>query len=453
MKRILISLAIVAAGSAVCLTVLAARYEPTIRPGVFAGPLDVGGLTPQEARKKLRLWWLTEKVKPLTAEVESGKAKALETTASKVGLMIDDAATVAPLPLDDFWGIVGRTVSRSSPSASRFDLKLKPSGVKAEFLQTYVRESLGEPKPARVTLKDGLIVREPEISGYEIDSDGMPGAVLEALQAGGQFVIPIKEAPKRIPDEALAKITQVMAEYKTKFPVSQTSRNANLRLASGKLDGTVLMPGEEFSFNEIVGRRTIEQGYKMAGVYRNGKHDLGVGGGICQVSGTLYNAALLANLDIEQRSNHSMPVAYLPVGRDATVDYGTLDLRFKNPYDFPIAISSSFRPGMLAFQVLGIKDPGMEVTILVTDHSSWSRGVKYVEDPNLPPGKEKVIEKGSNGHSAKTWRVVKRNGVEVSRELISRSRYAGGVKIIARSPADEPPIVTPAKLSNDESGF
>jgi vancomycin resistance protein YoaR len=312
-------------------------------------------------------------------------------------------------------------------------MRFRESGNGGEVLEQHVASSIGGKRPARVRLIDGSIVREAEVSGYGVDRSRLGTSLVLALSRGGVLEVPLMEAPKRLPDSELAKINDVVSEYSTSFPRSQTSRNANLRLASERLDGVVLMPGEVFSFNETVGERTVRDGFRLAGVYRNGRHDVGIGGGICQVSGTLYNAILLSNAKIVQRRNHSMPVPYLSVGRDATVDWGKIDLQFQNSFDHPIAISSSFEPGKLTFRILGQKDPTLSVKIVTADHRSWGRGVKYVHDGSLQPGKSKVIEKGSSGHSVLTYRVVLKNGVEVSRELLGRSQYPGGVRIVARN--------------------
>jgi vancomycin resistance protein YoaR len=170
------------------------------------------------------------------------------------------------------------------------------------------------------------------------------------------------------------------------------------------------------------------------------------------VSGTLYNAVLLANLKVKHRENHSMPVAYLPVGRDATVDYGTKDLRFENSTDHPIAIYSSYVTGRLTFGVLGLKEPGLSVEIVTSGHKSWSRGIQYVTDKTLPPGKTKVVEKGASGHQIDTYRVVKKDGVEVKREYLGRSHYAGGVRIIARGPAAAVPTPGPVNVPPPATG-
>jgi vancomycin resistance protein YoaR len=158
---------------------------------------------------------------------------------------------------------------------------------------------------------------------------------------------------------------------------------------------------------------------------------MGVGGGICQVSSTLYNASLFADLQIVQRHNHSMPVAYLPVGRDATVDYGSLDLELKNNLSTPIALNSDYKAGTLTFRVLGKKDPGLAIKIESSDSQTWSGPVKTVMDPKIPIGQKKILEKGSSGRSIHTYRVVYKDGKEIARESLGRSLYKGGERVIA----------------------
>lgn len=435
MKRFFVGFTFVAAGGAIALLLMASRYESKIRPGTRVGIVDVGGLVPADAAKKLRVWWESEKLREVSLTVKSGRKPPLKTTVSKLGVRLDDQGSVSELPMDDFWVSTARTLSQGEPISKKYEPKLKLDEAAAKRIDAYVKESVGDPKPATVSYKDGVIVRMPEVSGFSVDQESFLPAIIEGLRSDGNIQIPIQEAPKKIPDDVLATITDVISEYSTNFPRGQVSRNTNLRLASSKIDGKILMPGEVFSFNQTVGQRTIEDGYKLAGIYRNGKHDIGLAGGICQVSGTLYNAALLANLKIKERRNHSMPVAYLPVGRDATVDYGSADLKFINSTDHPIAIYSKFVTGRLTFGVLGKKEPGLQVKLATTDHKSWSRGVQYVVDKNLSPGKTKVVEKGSSGHSINVYRIVLKNGVEVAREFLGHSKYAGGVRIVARGPA------------------
>jgi len=423
------------------LTLIAARYEPVIRPNITFGKIDVGGLTREEAKKKLRVWWEMEKSTPLTLTSSVLKRQPPETTAVGLGLGVDDEATAAQVALEDFWEMVGRQVGLEDAPAKSYPIQFKWDSTKSKSLITFVNDQVEAPKRASVKYGGGRFSREKESAGFELDVDRMRETVLVALESGGKAELPITEAPKRVSDEALEAIDEVRTSYTTSFSTGKVTRCSNIRLASSIIDGVVLMPGDRFSFNDTVGRRTQKNGFKIAGVYKNGKHDVDVGGGICQVSTTLYNAALLSNLKIVERSNHSMPVPYVPLGRDATVDYGSHDLVLENNLDMPIAISSQYAPGKLTFAILGKKDLGLSVKIVASGHRSWSRGVKYEHNGSLPYGKSIVTEKGSSGHSCSTTRLVYRDGKLVSREPLGQSYYNGAVRIIAKNMKATAPTV------------
>jgi vancomycin resistance protein YoaR len=281
----------------------------------------------------------------------------------------------------------------------------------------------------------------------------LSAAVVVALERDKVLDLPLQEAPKLVPDEQLAEIKEVVAEFTTRFSAGNRPRAANLKLASSLINGVVLAPGEQFSFNQTVGQRTTRRGFRVAGIYANGRHDTGVGGGICQVSTTLYNAALLSNMHIVKKSNHSMPVPYVPVGRDATVNWGAQDLVLRNNYETPIALSSTYEPGRLTFRVLGKKQPGLSVKIERTGLRSWRSGVKTVVDGSLAPGRRRVIEGGSSGFSVHTHRLVFKDGKLVKKEPLGRSHYPGGSTIIAIGPARKAPPVTAPPVQDSGTGY
>jgi len=443
MKKFLFGALVVVVGAGVSLTVMAARFVPSIRPNTLIGVVPVGGLTKEEAAKKLRLWWETEKLRELTLTSDKIQKPIPSMTPGKLGIVLDDEASVAQCELRDFWESAQATVTGGGAPTQKLPLKFKNVGASFDSLKQLVKGAIGTPRPARVTFEGGLVKREQEVTSYQLDTEKLPDVVVTAMEGDGTVQLPIEEAPKHVPDAELEKIHDVVSEFSTHFPAYQSSRNTNIRLASAALNGSVLMPGDRLSFNTTVGRRTAQGGYKVAPVLKNGKHDTGIGGGICQVSTTLYNASLLADLKIVTRNNHSIPSVYVPVGRDATVDYGSLDLVIENSQKDPIAISSSYANGQITFRILGVKDPGRVVKIETAGHKSWGNGVKTVVDHSLPPGKTKVVEKGSAGHSITTFRIVYENGVEVKRETLNHSVYRGSPRIIASGGAKKPatPVV------------
>lgn len=444
MKKFLIGALVVVVGSGVSLTVVAARYVSTIRPNSQIGMVPVGGLTKEEAAKKLRIWWESQRTNELTLVCDKVQKPLPKMTPGKLGITLDDEASVAQCEMRDFWNSAQDTVTGGGKyDTQKLSLKFKSATANVEALKKMVKEAIGDLRPARVTFEGGMINRQPEVTQFQLDTEKLPEAVVAALENDGKVELPITEAPKRIPDEELAKITDVVSEYSTRFPAYQTSRNTNIRLASAALNGQVLMPGDKLSFNGTVGRRTVQGGYRLAPVLKNGTHDTGIGGGICQVSTTMYNASLLADLKIVTRNNHSIPSVYVPVGRDATVDYGTLDLVIENNMKTPIAVVSTFESGKLTFRILGQKDTTKVVKITTSGHSSWGNGVKTVIDRSLPPGKTKIVERGSSGHAITTYRIVYENGVEVRRDTLNHSVYRGSPRIIATNPA-RPASVAPA---------
>jgi len=419
---------------------MAFKFEPRIVPNTVVGIVPVGGLTKPEAARKLRIWWESVKGSSLLLSSRLLNGKTLSYKFSELGIRLDDEASVEPLPMDDMWERAKAAVSSESPETKRFEVVLRMRDDALPRLREEIENLVGGRRPARVFYDKGQFLRVPEVAGVTLDEEAFKKLIPEAVTSGQPIEIPLVESEKKVPDDQLDLITEVVSEFSTRFPVRQTSRNANLKAASAKINGIVLAPGERFSFNEAVGRRTLKNGFKIAGVYKNGRHDLGVGGGICQVSSTLYNAALFANLKIVRRQNHSMPVAYLPVGRDATVDYGAIDLVFENSYDTPIAINSVFAPGRLTFRILGKKDPSLSIKIHNEGHQSWNPGAKTIVDKTLPAGKRKVVEKGSLGHSVKTYRLVYRDGKMVKKEYLGRSHYKGGVRITAIGANPKPAV-------------
>ena len=193
----------------------------------------------------------------------------------------------------------------------------------------------------------------------------------------------------------------LLSTFSTNYNANQTNRTTNLRLAANKINGTVLMPGQTFSYNKVVGNRTTAAGYKEAGTYVNGQIVDGVGGGICQITTTLYNAVLYANLDIVQRTNHQFIPSYSTASRDATVVYGAIDFQFKNNREYPIKIYCSVSGGVAKCNIFGVKtanDYEVQLTSRITSTTS-------------------------NAIYSEAYKILKKNGTVVSTTLLSKDKY------------------------------
>lgn len=255
-----------------------------------------------------------------------------------------------------------------------------------------------------------------------------------------EYVIPLKII---VPDKTLSDLGEEafpdkLSEYSTIFDSSNRNRSNNLAISAEKIDGTIIMPGETFSYNQTVGERTIAAGYKEAGAYAGGMVVQDVGGGICQTSSTLYNAALLANLEIVDRSNHQFLTSYVDASRDATVAWGSIDFQFKNTRTYPIKIEASAKNGVCEMAIYGIKeDKEYEVVIESEVLSYIPFTTKYENDDSLEEGEEVVEQSGYTGCTSEAYKILKLNGKVVSKTLLSKDTYDPMTRIIRRGTKKE----------------
>lgn len=239
-----------------------------------------------------------------------------------------------------------------------------------------------------------------------------------------QFDLKITKASKTIKDLGTEAFPYLISSFSTRYDASNTNRSTNLRIAAEKINGTVLLPGEVFSYNKTVGKRTVEEGYKDAKIYADGGVVDGLAGGICQISSTLYNAVLLANLEIVERRNHSFTTSYVAAGRDATVVWGAIDFQFKNSRNYPIKIEASVKNGVAEFRIHGMQEQQeYEISIIPKTTASIPYSTTQIPDPTLAPGQQVPVQAGHLGYKVTTYIVKKLNGVEVSRELLSNDTY------------------------------
>ena len=228
----------------------------------------------------------------------------------------------------------------------------------------------------------------------------------------------------------------MVAAYTT-TTTKDSNRNTNIRLACEAINGTALMPGEIFSFNQATGQRTVEKGYKSAGAIAAGQSIEEVGGGICQVSSTLYYAVMLSDLDIVLRYCHMFNPGYLPIGCDATVSWGGPDFAFRNSRDYPIKVVTSYNDNTneLTCTILGTKVDDHYVVITNAVLASYDYQVVYQESPDVAPGDEVIDQYGHTGYFVRTWRnIYDGNDNLLSSRVEADSHYDVGNKIILVAP-------------------
>jgi len=208
-------------------------------------------------------------------------------------------------------------------------------------------------KNATFTFKDGEIIISEGTKGSVVDVEFFKEHI-KNKPLKNNYIIPVFSRDPLVTKKDLEGLepTCLLSQFSSIF-VKNYNRTENIRLASEKIKGTILAPGEVFSFNEVVGPRNKEAGFLMAMVISDGKFVPGLGGGICQVSSTLYNSVLSANLEVIERHSHSLPVTYVPRGKDATIAYGTLDFKFKNNTEGYILIDYKIEGQKLTYYLYG----------------------------------------------------------------------------------------------------
>lgn len=233
-------------------------------------------------------------------------------------------------------------------------------------------------------------------------------------------------------EEELAQVKDLLGGYHTNFKSSVAARVTNIEVATGRINGTVLYPGEEFSVNETILQRTAANGYEKAGSYEGGQTVQSYGGGVCQVSTTLYNAVILAELEVTERLNHSMTVAYVPLSMDAAIAGDYLDLKFVNNTEYPIYLEGYTQGKDLYFNIYGVETRPANRTIefetVVISQENPATSYTAVE---LPLGTVTRTQAGHIGYKAQLWKIVKEDGVEVSRDKFNTSNYKSSPRALA----------------------
>ena len=287
-----------------------------------------------------------------------------------------------------------------------------------------------EPQDATYTTNPFSIV--PHKTGLDFDLEEAKELLKEAKD---EYVIELQIIEPKIHTNEIGEeaFPDLLSSFSTKYDASNLSRSNNLMLAMEKINGTVVMPGEVFSYNKTVGKRTVEAGYQNANGFAGGGVVPMLGGGICQISSTLYDAILYANLNVVERHNHMYQATYVEPGKDATVVYGSLDFKFENTRKNPILIKTKCGSGLAEIKIFGIKEEvEYEIEIISEVYQYTPYKVVYQDDTSLAPGVEKVSQYGLQGCKSTTYRIRKLNGQEVSKEVLSTDVYDPLNKIVRR---------------------
>lgn len=433
MKRLSIAgLLMIAALTAVTLPVNA--REDKFESGIYVDDMSLSGMTMQEAEDQIRAYVDSFGEAEITMNAVEGGT--IVTTASELGLKWGNESILKEAA--DF----GRDgdILRCYKELKDLEYQNKVYHVKFDFdknkIKTLIEENAVQydREAVNATLtktEEGFDITEGQ-SGIMVDTSASVDTVYDYLtndwdgtSCAIDLVISVEEPKGNAED--LAKVKDVLGTFTTSYSTSGGARSANVANGCSLINGTTMYPGDEFSAYEAVSPFTEANGYYMAGSYVNGQVVDSLGGGICQVSTTLYNAVLLSELEVTERYNHSMIVTYVDPSADAAIaESSGKDFKFKNNLEYPIYIEGVTTPDkQITFTIYGVetRDSSREVSYesVVLERTVPDTEVIYA-DESLPVG-YCVVQSAHIGYKAQLWKVVRENGVEVSREQVNSSSY------------------------------
>ena len=280
-----------------------------------------------------------------------------------------------------------------------------------------------------ITMIDNQIAYTDEANGRGIDREALVSAILNTDPLSGKTItIPIHDLEPSITKEMLQSKFVLRGSYTTSFSDSTKNRKYNIRFGAEKINGTILKPGDVFSANETLGTRTRKNGWKNAGAYESGEVVQQAGGGVCQLSSTLFNAALYADMEIVERRNHSMPVHYVDRGRDATINSvgNIIDFKFRNNTSSDVIIMAYTTGNTLHMEIYGVPfetDEYDRIEIRTKQRGSQSIKTVYEYLDNKPTSYSKTISKGSKGYTVQTYKDYYSGATLVKTDDLGISKY------------------------------
>lgn len=415
-----------------------AAWENKIYPGVNVYGIDLSGKTKEEAVEILNNQLTTSLLeKVITVTVEDSN---FELKYSDIGPTVNIEKTVdeaVAFGKDQGMFAKNSIINKGIDQSIQTEMNFDEEALKA-FEETVNKAVDIAAIDAKLNVNYGEVSVTPETLGKKIDAEELHSKLMEAINPNPTDVVNItmelKEYSPKVTAEQLNKVTGIIGSFSSTYNNTGDGRVVNMRLATEFINGTLLMPGEEFSYNEAIGQTTAERGYASANTYIGSEIVPNYGGGVCQISTSLYRAAMRANLKSSLRYNHSMMVSYAEPSLDATVFEGDIDYRFVNTYDFPIYIESGMSGSYITFNIYGNKEGmGGKTYELVNEViEKYDYKTEYVDDNTLEEGKQVGKVSGSAGYKSNGYLITYENGVEVERELVSSDYYAPMNAVVRR---------------------
>lgn len=413
------------------------RYPDVINKGVFINGVDVGNLSQDAAtrllNKKFNQPFSSKQIKlehnnrTFTIDYKSLKAHY------DVNKAVAEAYQYAKKD-----GLMKNVMKNLNLQKSHYTVEMKfladTSDVE-HIVRKIARKLNYDPVDAKIKLVGDTFTVTNDKTGRSVDQKKLTAMIKASVtpgQADETISIPVDTVEAHIRAEMLTTVDTIISSFTTHFNTGDRARSSNIQIAAGAVDGTVVLPGEDFSMNKAVGPRIASKGYQEAHVIIKGRLTTGLAGGICQATTTVYNAALMANFDIVERKNHGLRVGYVKPGFDATISGDYLDMKFKNTNKTPIYVHTIVKNGTVTVQIYGTQEhPGqtVELSSTVLERIDPAKP-EYIYDSSLRAGVHIVDSKAIEGMRSVSYRKVFLDGKLIKTETLSKDRYSSSRAII-----------------------
>lgn len=444
-RTVLIAVAVlILAGSLAALGLHLYSNQHTLPKGTSLGGWEVGGMDITEVQKSLEGQLKT--LESLPVILKTGGNTELTVTLKQAGMIYEAEHFLQGLKELSEGTLLERVQARRTfPLNWNIGIHLEITQLQSSLSPAWERETFGTPVDAtrRITADDRVLYT-PETTSFEVDWHRLELALLAAAPTrltsintlpDHKITLQVPLSVKQ-PDVTLKTlkdqgIERKISQFSTSLGVSGPGRTFNVEAAAKAVNGTMLPPGAIFDYGKAIEKAEADYGFREAPVIVNGKLQPGTGGGICQVSSTLYNAALRSGLEIVERRNHSLPVGYLPKGQDATFAQGYINFRFRNNTGKYLIIKAAVEGRSLTVKLFGTFPKNVSFTLQSNTVEVLPPMDKYVSDPSLPPGGTRVLQNGKTGYIVETYITRLVEGKAVEKKKLSRDIYHAQKRIIA----------------------
>lgn len=406
------------------------QWDSLILPTVKIENEDLTGKTKKEAQEIIKDKYSSQVLKKKINIVTDDKKYTLDYSMLDAKYNINEAIEEA-ISYGKDMNMFQKYKAIKNPTLKQINLKFEYNDkIVDQVLEQIAKDTNKKPVNATITMvSSGRFNVTNDATGKQLETDKLKNDIKNKINGTlSEDVIditaPVKEVKPEISAATLNAINTRISSFSTNFASSAEGRAANIGLSTKSINGTLLMPGDVFSFNGVVGERTAEKGYQSAGIIVGDKLEQGLGGGICQVSSTLYNAMLGTGIVSVERIHHTFPSSYVPIGQDATVDYGNLDYKFKNTFKYPIYIEGFISNRNLYFNIYSNSTLTNRTYEIVNEILEVTQPkTEIIQDPTKYEDEKEIVKKAYTGYKVKVTRKTYENGKLIDTQIINNDTY------------------------------